>query len=161
MSFRNSSHISPKFQNDHVHPKRWESTRPSLISVYQTTQIPCPPSGELMKIGSFFSHSSSLLLVWSLLTRQIAVDLHTDKNPSYEIGGVETEVPLGVVHNVVQVYHGTVVCRVYRLADAGLLALHQAQFVHRVIHPHLQQLVPWQPLPKRKKEGSKEHKNIQ
>ncbi len=47
-------------------------------------------------------------------------------------------------------YHGSVVCSVYRLANTGFLALHQAQFVHSVIHPQWQQFVPREPLPKDK-----------
>ena len=67
---------------------------------------------------------------------------------SYKIGWSEVEVS----PHVVQVGHGPVVGCVDRLADAWLLSLHEAQFVHGVVHPHEQQFVPWQPLPEEKVE---------
>lgn len=65
------------------------------------------------------------------------------REPLYKIGGCEVEVS----PHVVQMRHGSVVRGVHRLADAGLLALHETQLVHRVVHPQRQQLVPRQPLP--------------
>ena len=67
---------------------------------------------------------------------------------SYKIGWSEVEVP----PHVVQVGHGPVVGCVDRLADAWLLSLHEAQFVHGVVQPHWHQFVSRQPLPEEKVE---------
>lgn len=49
--------------------------------------------------------------------------------------------------NSAQVDHSSIVGHLHGLPDTGLLALHHAQFIGRVVNAERDHLVSWQPLP--------------
>lgn len=61
----------------------------------------------------------------------------------HEVGADKTMIS----PNSAQVHHSSVVGHLHRLPDTGLLSLHHAQFISRVVNAERDHLISWQPLP--------------